>query len=90
MIYVILKKDGSGIVKGISELVDRVIDPLMIEIPTFDASLVGKKWDGSAFVPSGIVPTIPVDPLADIRVKLNKIDLDLTEVKADVKAIKAK
>jgi len=90
MIYAILKKDGSGIVKGVSDLAGEVNDPLMIEIPVYDPSLIGKKHKDGKFVDSGIVPPVPVDPLADIRVKLNKIDADLTEVKADVKIIKEK
>ncbi len=90
MIYAILKKDGSSIVKGISQLAASVVDSFMIEIPVFDSSLVGKKWDGKKFIDSGILPPAPIDPFADIRAKLDKINADLTEVKADVKAIKAK
>ncbi len=88
MIYAVL--NNSNIVKGVSDLADEVNDPKMIEIQNFDPSLVGKKWDGSAFVDSGILPPVTVDPFADIRAKLDKIDADLTEVKAGVKAIKAK
>jgi len=90
MIYAILKKDGSSIVKGISRLAGEVIDPLMIEIQEYNESLVGKKWDGQKFVESGIIPPTPVDPLAEVKTKLDKLVADLTEVKADVKMIKAK
>ncbi len=50
MIYAILKKDGSGIVKGISDLAGEVTDPLMIEISEYDESIMGKKWENGQFV----------------------------------------
>ena len=82
--------NDEGIVNGVSDLAGKVNDPLMIEISHFDQSLMGKRWTGTEFVDSGIVPPAPVDPLADISAKLDKIDADLTEVKADVKIIKAR
>uniref|UniRef100_A0A6H1Z734 Uncharacterized protein n=1 Tax=viral metagenome TaxID=1070528 RepID=A0A6H1Z734_9ZZZZ len=90
MNYAILRKDGSGIVKGVSCLEGKVNRSDMIEIPDFDESLIGKKWDGKKFIDSGIIPPVRVDPLVDIQAKLNKLDLDLAEVKADVKGIKNK
>ncbi len=88
MIYAELNNDN--VVKGISELTSEVVNAKMIEIPAFDTSLMGKKWNGNIFVPSGIVLPPPVDPFADIRAKLNKIEADLVEIKADMKNIKDK
>jgi hypothetical protein len=83
MIYAVL--NNSGIVKGVSDLVGEVVDSKMIEIPTFDQTLIGKKWNGATFVPSGIVPPAPVNPLAEIQAKLDKLEKDIKEVKDKIK-----
>lgn len=80
--------NAKGICDGVSELSGVVVDAKMIAIPAFDPSLLGKKWNGSNFVDSGIVPPTPTsDPL---MVKIDKLLVELAEVKADVKNIKNK
>lgn len=82
MIYAILKKDGSNIVKGISDLAGVVNDPLMIPIPTYDQSLIGKKYQGGQFVDSGIVPPPPPpDPITTILSKIDKMQKDIQDIK---------
>ena len=82
MIYAILKKDGSGIVKGVSDLAGEVSDPLMIEIPSYDQTLIGKRYANGEFVASGIVsPTPPVDPITVILEKLDKMEKDIADIK---------
>lgn len=58
MIYAILKKNGSGIVEGASSLTGTVIDPLMIEIPVFDQSLIGKKYENGQFIDPPFAETL--------------------------------
>ena len=89
MIYAILKKDGSGIVKGVSQLAGVVSDPLMVEIPDYDESLIGKKYQGGKFVESGIAPPEPKpDPIAEIKASLAELTADVKAIKDDVAAIK--
>jgi hypothetical protein len=55
-----------------------VDDPLMVEIPEYDPALIGKKYQGEKFVDSGIVPPPPpVDPMAIILLKLEKLEKDI-------------
>jgi len=42
--------DPSGLVLGVSQLSGQVDAPHMIELQAFDASVIGKKWDGLAFI----------------------------------------
>jgi len=84
MFYAEINKNN--IVNGVSCLSGEADQPNMIEIPEYDPSLMGKKWDGEKFVDSGIPPKPPaVDPLVEIKAKLDKLDADMTEIKAKLK-----
>lgn len=58
MIYAILKKNGSGIVKGISQLSGEVNDPLMIELSAYDQSVIGKRYENGQFVEPPFAETL--------------------------------
>ncbi len=80
--------NDEGIVKGVSDLAGEIINPNMIEIPVFDPSIMGKKWDGAHFIDSGIALPVPtIDPLME---KIDKLITEVAEIKADVKTIKDK
>jgi len=55
--------NDDDIVTGVSDLAGEVIDPKMIEILSYDSSLLGKRWTGTEFedmpIPEPTVVNIP-------------------------------
>jgi hypothetical protein len=87
MIYAILNEDGT--VEGISSLAGTVDDPSMVEIPEYDPSIIGKKYEGGEFIPVQIIGgsgnvQVNVDPLAEIKGLLEGLVADMAAVKAAV------
>lgn len=75
------------------EVTEEIINGEVYTITTYDDGHVVKELkmtDAQKAQMAAAAAIPPPDPMADIRVKLNKIDADLTEVKADVKEIKLK
>lgn len=77
MYYAII--NDSGVCKGISELSGAVNDAKMIEIAGYDPTIVGKKWNGSAFVASDI-PAAKSDIVVEVFMKSMEVAeiIDLT------------
>lgn len=66
--YFYAQVDQNGIVVGVSELHGEVIADHMVKLVDYDESLIGKKWDGTAFTdpaaaarPTLVITTVVAD-----------------------------
>jgi len=62
--------DASGVCIGIKETVDHVDQVNHIEIENFDESLLGKRWDGTAFL------SVQPSPAVVVSAALQRIDAE--------------
>jgi len=75
------------------EITEEIINGEVYTITKYDSGHVIKelKMTDTQKAQMAVIAAIPTpDPLAEVKTKLDKLITDLTEVKADVKMIKAK